>query len=327
MMTRTAFIALPLALVLVALLGLALGSAAIPLKAVALWPFDSSVLSAQQKLILDNIRLPRVILGLMVGAMLAAAGASLQGIFRNPLADPGLIGVSAGASLGAATMIVLGGEHLAGPLALPLAAFAGAVLATLAVYGLGRRHGMVSPPSMLLAGIAVNALAGAGIGLFSYVGDDLQLRQLTFWTMGSLGAAGWSTLTPSLTPVAVSLVGLLALATRLDVFALGEREAFHLGLDPRLMVRLTVGLTCLGVGAAVAAAGPVGFIGLVVPHLVRLVLGAGHRVLLPASMLLGAILLVGADTAARLLAAPAELPVGLLCSLLGAPFFLWLLRR
>ena len=327
MMVRAAFVVLPLGLVLVALLGLALGSAAIPIKAVALWPFDASVLTAQQKLIMDNIRLPRVMLGLMVGAMLAAAGAALQGIFRNPLADPGLIGVSAGASLGAATMIVLGGEHLAGPWALPLAAFVGAVLATLAVYGLGRRHGMVSPPSMLLAGIAVNALAGAGIGLFSYVGDDLQLRQLTFWTMGSLGAAGWSTLTPSLLPIGLSLAGLLALATRLDVFALGEREAFHLGLDPRLMVRLAVGLTCLGVGTAVAAAGPVGFIGLVVPHLGRLGLGAGHLVFLPASMMLGAILLVGADTPARLLAAPAELPVGLLCSLLGAPFFLWLLRR
>lgn len=326
-MTRTVFVVLPVALALTVAVALALGSAAIPLKLVALWPWQPEALTPQQRLILDTIRLPRVVLGLLVGAMLAAAGAALQGIFRNPLADPGLIGVSAGASLGAATMIVVGGDHLVGPLALPLAAFAGAVLATLAVYGLGQRHGMVSPPSMLLAGIAVNALAGAGIGVFSYVGDDAQLRQLTFWTMGSLGAAGWTTLAPSALPIVAALVGLLLLATRLDVFALGEREAFHLGLDPRTMVRLTVGLTCLGVGAAVAAAGPVGFVGLVVPHLVRMVLGAGHGVLLPASMLLGAILLVGADTAARVVAAPAELPVGLLCSLIGAPFFLWLLRR
>lgn len=326
-MTRTAFIVLPLSLMAVVVLALAMGSAAIPVRAVALWPWDDSALTAQQRLILDAIRLPRVVLGVLVGAMLAAAGAALQGIFRNPLADPGLIGVSAGAALGAAAMIVLGGDHFAGPLALPLAAFAGAALATLAVYGLGRRHGIASPPSMLLAGIAVNALAFAGIGLFSYIGDDQQLRQLTFWTMGSLGAAGWSGLAPSVLPIVVALAGLLALANRLDVFALGEREAFHLGLDPRVMVRLAVGLTCLGVGAAVAAAGPVGFIGLVVPHLVRLALGAGHRVLLPASMLLGAILLVAADTAARVVAAPAELPVGLLCSLMGAPFFLWLLRR
>ncbi|KAF0221994.1 MAG: hypothetical protein FD176_3043 [Rhodospirillaceae bacterium] len=326
-MIRPAFVLLALALAATALAALALGSAAIPLASVAQWPFSPETLSPRDRLILENIRLPRLVLGLAVGAMLAAAGAALQGIFRNPLADPGLIGVSGGAALGAAAMIVLGGDHLVGPLALPLAAFAGAVTATLAVYGLGRRHGMVSPPSMLLAGIAINALAGAGIGVFSYVGDDVQLRQLTFWTMGSLGAAGWNTLAPSLPLMLIAMTGLALLATRLDVFSLGEREAFHLGLDPRMMVRLTVGLTCLGVGAAVAAAGPVGFIGLVVPHLIRLSLGAGHAVLLPAAMLAGAILLVGADTAARLVAAPAELPVGLLCSLVGAPFFLWLLRR
>lgn len=326
-MIRLAFIILPLAVLAVALLALALGSAAIPVTAVAAWPWDASALSDQQRLIIENIRLPRMVLGLLVGAMLAVAGAALQGIFRNPLADPGLIGVSGGAALGAAAMIVLGGDRFVGPLALPMAAFAGAVIATLAVYGLGRRHGMISPPSMLLAGIAINALAGAGIGVFSYVGDDLQLRQLTFWTMGSLGAAGWSTLLPSLFPMLISMVGLLLLATRLDVFSLGEREAFHLGLNPHRMVQVVVGLTCLGVGAAVAAAGPIGFIGLVVPHLIRLSLGAGHRVLLPAGMMLGAILLVGADTIARIVASPAELPVGLLCSLLGAPFFLWLLRR
>lgn len=326
-MIRPAFVLLALALAATALAALALGSAAIPLASVAQWPFSPETLSPRDRLILENIRLPRLVLGLAVGAMLAAAGAALQGIFRNPLADPGLIGVSGGAALGAAAMIVLGGDHPVGPLALPLAAFAGAVTATLAVYGLGRRHGMVSPPSMLLAGIAINALAGAGIGVFSYVGDDVQLRQLTFWTMGSLGAAGWSALAPSLPLMLIAMTGLALLATRLDVFSLGEREAFHLGLDPRMMVRLTVGLTCLGVGAAVAAAGPVGFIGLVVPHLIRLSLGAGHAVLLPAAMLAGAILLVGADTAARLVAAPAELPVGLLCSLVGAPFFLWLLRR
>lgn len=326
-MIRPAFVLLALALAATAVAALALGSAAIPLATVAQWPFSPETLSPRDRLILENIRLPRLVLGLAVGAMLAAAGAALQGIFRNPLADPGLIGVSGGAALGAAAMIVLGGDHLVGPLALPLAAFAGAVAATLAVYGLGRRHGMVSPPSMLLAGIAINALAGAGIGVFSYVGDDVQLRQLTFWTMGSLGAAGWNTLGPSLPLMLIAMTGLALLATRLDVFSLGEREAFHLGLDPRMMVRLTVGLTCLGVGAAVAAAGPVGFIGLVVPHLIRLSLGAGHAVLLPAAMLAGAILLVGADTAARLVAAPAELPVGLLCSLVGAPFFLWLLRR
>lgn len=326
-MIRPAFVLLALALAATASAALALGSAAIPLATVAQWPFSPETLSPRDRLILDNIRLPRLVLGLAVGAMLAAAGAALQGIFRNPLADPGLIGVSGGAALGAAAMIVLGGDHPVGPLALPLAAFAGAVAATLAVYGLGRRHGMVSPPSMLLAGIAINALAGAGIGVFSYVGDDVQLRQLTFWTMGSLGAAGWSALAPSLPLMLIAMTGLALLATRLDVFSLGEREAFHLGLDPRMMVRLTVGLTCLGVGAAVAAAGPVGFIGLVVPHLIRLSLGAGHAVLLPAAMLAGAILLVGADTAARLVAAPAELPVGLLCSLVGAPFFLWLLRR
>lgn len=322
-----AFVVLTLALVAAVTAGLALGGAPVAAAKLvrALW--DPLALSDQERLILGAIRLPRVILAVLVGATLAAAGAALQGIFRNPLADPGLIGVSGGAALGAAAMIVVGGTAFVGPLALPLAAFAGAVVATAAVAALGRRQGVLSPPSMLLAGIAVNALAGAGIGLFSYLGDDVQLRQLTFWTLGSLGGAGWATLAPSAALMLPALAGLVWLAARLDLYVLGEREAFHLGLDPRRFLLAVVGLSCLGVGAAVAAAGPVGFVGLVVPHLARLSLGAGHRVVLPAGLVLGAVLLVAADTVARTAVAPAELPVGLLCSLLGAPFFLWLLRR
>mgnify|MGYP001809882383 FL=1 len=327
-----AWLLLPLGLVLAAMV--AMGTGPVPLSlgdlaAHLAWNLGlpGRPLADSQWLVLVGIRLPRIVLALTVGASLGAAGAALQGVFRNPLADPGLIGVSSGAALAAAAAIVLGGHALAGAFALPLAAFMGGLAATLAVHLLARRDGVTGAGTMLLAGIAVNALAGAGIGLFSYLGDDLQLRQLTFWTMGSLGGSGWTQVLPAALLMAVAVAGLLRLARRLDVFVLGEREAFHAGLDPVAFLRLVVALTALAVGAAVSVSGLIGFVGLVVPHLVRMVAGAAHRVLLPASMALGALLLLVADSVARTIAAPAEVPIGLLCALIGAPFFLWLLRR
>ena len=322
------------------LASLALGAVAIPPERVlrVLWAGLSEGSGAarepglaREALIVLNIRLPRTIVGLLVGAGLAVSGALMQGLFRNPLADPGLIGVSAGAALAAATVIVLGDAILpAGRLpfaVLPVGAFLGALASTFALYGIATRQGRTSIATMLLAGIALAALAGAGTGLLAYLSDDRQLRDLTFWTLGSLGGATWTKLAvvaPAILPV---LVAVPFLGRSLNALVLGEAEAFHLGVDVQRVKRLAVVLVAVAVGAGVATAGVIGFVGIVVPHLVRLVVGPAHRLLLPASGLLGGALLVAADVLARLVAAPAELPIGILTAGIGAPFFLWLLLR
>jgi iron complex transport system permease protein len=284
-------------------------------------------------LIILQVRLPRLLLGLLIGAALASSGALMQGLFRNPLADPGLIGVSAGAALAAATTIVLGDALLApliGPLpftALPVGAFTGGLLTTLALYAVATRSGRTSIATMLLAGVAFGALSGAVMGLFSYVSDDRQLRDLSFWSLGSLSGATWTktmTVAPFILP---TLLAMPFLARGLNALALGEAEAFHLGVPVQRVKALAILLVAVAVGASVAASGMIGFVGIVVPHVLRLMAGADHRMLLPASALLGAALLVAADTVARTIAAPAELPIGILTAAIGAPFFLWLLLR
>lgn len=280
--------------------------------------------------VLMHVRLPRVVLGAVVGASLAVAGTTLQGLFRNPLAEPGLVGVTAGASLGAASCIVVFGSALSelGLLAIPVAAFLGAVLATLLVWRLARTGGQrVQPGILLLAGIAVNALAGAAVSLLTAVADDAQLRGIAFWMMGNLGGATWPVIGFTVTLVSCALPVLLKLARDLDVFALGEAEAWHLGVRTERLKALAVTATAVAVGASVAAAGGIGFIGLVVPHLLRMAGGAGHRFLLGASAVGGAAFLVLADMAARTAVAPVELPVGVITGLTGAPFLLWLLIR
>lgn len=329
---------LTLALGGAALLAVSSGSVSVPLPrtlehiAQALG-LPGTPLSDRDGAILTVLRLPRIVLAAAVGATLSVAGAALQAVFRNPLADPGLVGVSSGAALAAAAMMVLGvsgvglsatGWSLAA--LLPLAAFAGAMGATLLILALSRRNGHCSVTAMLLAGIAVNALAGAGIGLFSYLGDDMALRQLTFWTMGGFGGASWTQVGPALALMAFSVAVLAARARRFDLYVMGERDAFLLGLEPHRFAVVTVLLVAVGVGAAVAVSGLIGFVGLVVPHMIRMLLGPGHRRLIPAAGLFGALLLVLADTVARTIAAPAEVPVGLLLGLIGAPFFLGLLR-
>lgn len=279
-------------------------------------------------LVLETLRAPRVALGACVGSCLAVSGALLQGLFRNPLADPTLIGVSTGASVGAAVSIVLfdaGGA--AGALTLPTFAFVGAVGAVLAVLRIGTRDGRAEVATLLLAGIAVNAVCGATTGLLVTLSDEAQLRTLAFFQLGSLGSATWSMLAwaAPLTLLPVALCG--RIATPLNALLLGEAEARHLGVDVESLKRWLVGLVCVGVGACVAASGVIGFVGLAVPHLARLGLGPDHRVLLPASALLGAALLVSADTASRTVVAPVELPVGILTTLLGGPFFLALIGR
>ncbi|QRY82302.1 iron ABC transporter permease [Pseudomonas sp. PDNC002] len=286
----------------------------------------------QAELIVGQIRLPRTLLGVATGGVLALAGVAMQGLFRNPLADPGLIGVSSGAALGAAIAIVFGAsmgglpEALA-PYLLSACAFAGGLLVTALVYRLGRHNGQTSVATMLLAGIALTALAGALIGLFTYLADDATLRTLTFWNLGSLNGASYPRLWPLLLITLLVACWLPRRVDALNALLLGESEARHLGFDvERLKVELIL-CTALGVGAAVAAAGMIGFIGLVVPHLLRLIVGPDHRVLLPASMFGGAILLLLADLVARLALAPAELPIGIVTALIGAPFFLYLLMR
>ena len=295
--------------------------------------FGVSEVATETALIIEHIRLPRMLLGLLVGATLALTGAVMQGLFRNPLADPGLIGVSSGAALGAALVIVLGGWLLSSlpaqllPYASVAGAFLGGVATTMLVYRLGQTGQGTSVASMLLAGIAIAAISGAFIGLLSYIADDAMLRTLTFWNMGSLsGASGNKVLVLALC-CALVWWRLPMQARALNALLLGESEARHLGIDIERVKRELVLLTALGVGACVAVTGLIGFVGLVVPHLVRLLLGADHRRVIPASMLLGAALLLLADVVARLLVAPAELPIGILTALLGAPFFLVLLLR
>jgi iron complex transport system permease protein len=335
---RSLFIALSLLLALALLLSLALGPVSLPwldtLKAtlrVFGAPVGGSELD-QAELIIGQIRMPRTLLGLAVGAVLALSGVAMQGLFRNPLADPGLVGVSSGAALGAAIAIV-GGASFGGlpdaiaPYLLSASAFGGGLVVTALVYRLGSRNGQTSVSTMLLAGIALTALAGAVIGLFTYLADDATLRTLTFWNLGSLNGASYSRLWPLLVVTIAVGLWLPKRAKALNALLLGESEARHLGFEVERVKRELVFCTALGVGAAVAAAGMIGFIGLVVPHLVRLLVGPDHRVLLPASALAGAALLLFADVLARLVLAPAELPIGIVTALIGAPFFLYLLLR
>lgn len=317
-----ALLALPT--LLAALLGLSVGALALPftqvLGALGL-PLPAGEIERAAVL---HIRLPRVLLALLVGAALAQAGAALQGLFRNPLAEPGLVGVSSGAALAAVAVIVL----LEAPAwLLPAAAFAGGLAAAAAVARIAHSGGYTRVATMLLAGLALNALAGAGIGFLSFVADDAALRTLSFWMFGSLGKAGW----PEIALAAPLLLAALLLIPRearaLDALLLGEAEAAHLGVDVEAVKRRLLLLCVLAVAVSVSLAGIIGFVGLVVPQLLRLWAGPGHRLLLPASAWLGALLLVLADLAARTMLAPVELPIGVLTALVGAPFFLALILR
>ena len=293
----------------------------------------ADAISPRDLLIVAQIRLPRVVMGLLVGAALAVSGAIMQGIFRNPLADPGLAGVSAGAGLGAALMIVLGGS-LALPIAglfsyaaLPAAAFLGGLATTIILYGLSTRFGRTSIATMLLAGIALGALSGAATGVLVYIADDKQLRDLTFWGMGSLGGATWPKITTLAVVLAASFSALPFMARGLNALALGEAAAWHMGVSVERLKRLAIVIVAAMTGASVAVSGGIGFVGIVVPHVLRLAIGPDHRFLLPASALLGGALLVLADSVARTVVTPAELPIGIVTAVAGAPFFLWLLLR
>jgi iron complex transport system permease protein len=281
-----------------------------------------------------QLRLPRVALAILAGAALAMAGAALQGLFRNPLADPALIGVSSGAALGAVSMIVLGGTALhalsdiLGNFALPAAAMAGGVAVTFLIYHLAKVEGRTHLALMLLTGLAFNALAGAAIGLLIYSATDTQLRELIFWSLGSLNKANWPQIGAAACLAIPPMLALPWLARPLNALLLGEAEAAHLGVPVQRFKRWLIFLSATMVGATVAVCGTIGFLGLVAPHLIRLAFGPDHRLLLPASALLGASLLLAADIAARAGAASAEeLPIGVVTALVGAPVFLGLLWR
>lgn len=284
-------------------------------------------------LVFLHIRLPRLMLGLAAGAGLGLAGALMQGLFRNPLADPGLIGVSSGAALAAASTIVLGTwwwpglSRSWGGGALVLGAFAGGLAVCALVYGLARSPSGLRVESLLLAGVGVNALAGAGLGTLSFLATDEQLRNLQFWLLGSLGGARWTSVSWVVAGVLLAVVPACRLAAGLNVLALGEAQAVLSGVRLESLKRQVVVLTALLVGAITATTGVIGFVGLIAPHGVRLLAGADHRLLLPGSALLGAVLVVGADALARVLVQPAELPLGVLTAYVGVPVFLALLRR
>ena len=282
--------------------------------------------------IVSVIRLPRVLLGVCVGAALGISGAALQGLFRNPLVDPGLIGVSSGGALGASVWIIFGSTLTFIPeflmvFALPVFAFLGSLFAMVLVYRIGSRRGHVSVAAMLLSGIAINALSAAALGFLVFVSNDTQLRSINFWTLGSLGGAIWAKIWPSMIVVVGASILILRDAENLNLFAIGENDARHLGCDTAKLKRRMIVLPAMTTAAAVSVSGIIGFIGLVAPHLIRLLAGTDHRLVLPGSALLGVILILTADILARIAVSPAELPLGIITSLVGAPFFIWLLVR
>jgi iron complex transport system permease protein len=322
----------------VALLATTVGAAGIPLPRLAaalglnIAGADPAML-ARDELVLWSIRIPRIAVAGMIGGLLALSGAIMQGLFRNPLADPALVGVSSGGAFAAASAIVISDSAWGASFRflqlelLPIAAFAGSLLTTTLLYKIASREGRTSVAIFLLAGLAIAAIANAGIGLLVFVADDRQLRDITFWLLGSLSGATWPK-AGMVAPVALlALLSIPLIARGLDVLVLGEAEAFHTGVDVERLKKISIVLISAMTGVAVSICGVVGFVGIVVPHLLRIVIGPGHRMLLPASVCLGAILLIGADTIARVLAAPAEVPIGILTAALGAPFFLFILLR
>lgn len=328
---RRLFFCLLAALGLVAVISVGTGASGVSVPEVLRGWLAGEGIAMRDQVVLMNIRLPRLALGVLIGAALAVSGAVMQGLFRNPLADPGIVGVGAGAGLGAVFAIVLGGmlplwlTGWAGSQLISVMAFAGGWCSTLLLYRVATRAGRTSVATMLLAGIALGALAGAAIGVMTYMADDRQLRDLTFWGMGSLAGASWAKIAAALPLILPAIVLSPLLARGLNGLALGEAAAAHTGLPVQRIKLFAILSVAAATGAAVAVAGGIGFIGIVVPHLLRLGSGPDHRWLLPNAAVLGAILLCLADIAARLVVAPAELPIGIVTAILGAPVFLWIL--
>lgn len=326
------------ALAVAALTAIGIGAAGIPVSRLptALGiaaAYGDPVIAARDELVLWSIRLPRIAIAILIGALLAASGAMMQGLFRNPLADPALVGVSSGGAFAAASAIVVGDRLIeTGGVAIPFglltaAAFGGSLVTTLILYRIATRESRTSVAIFLLGGLAIGAIANAGLGLLIFVADDRQLRDITFWLLGSLSGATWAKVATLVPFLAALLIAMPFVARGLDLLVLGESDAFHSGIAVERLKRICIVLVSAMVGAAVSFAGVIGFVGIVVPHLLRLIIGPGHTTLLLTSTLLGAALLLVADTLARTIVAPAEVPIGILTALIGSPFFLFLLLR
>lgn len=334
---RMIFLVLTVLLVLAAILSACVGAVQISFQELCSIILYKTGLSneqnyqPQQAAVLLSLRLPRVALGVLVGAALAVSGAAMQGLFRNPLADPGLIGISSGASLFAVLMIVLEVKIFSmitgylGYYALSVAAFGGACLTAFAVYSLSIHQGKTVITTLLLAGIAINALSGAFTGLLTYMATDEELRSITFWGLGSLGGASWSTVTGILPFVLVPVFTMPFLSKSLNAIALGESQAGHMGIRVNRLKKLIIVLATMAVGSCVAVSGIIGFISLVIPHILRMFNGPDHRVIIPASALLGAAVLTVADLLSRTIIAPAELPIGIITALVGTPIFIYII--
>ncbi|GAA3881329.1 FecCD family ABC transporter permease [Streptomyces sedi] len=319
------------ALVAVALVSAATGAYAIPLGDVVGSVLHRAHLGGEPldrvgESVLWDARLPRVVLAVLVGAALGCAGALMQGVFGNPLAEPGVIGISSGAAVGAVAAIAFGLDFL-GNWTITVFAFVAGLGTVMLVYVLSRSDGRTEVVTLILTGIAVNAFAGALIGLCVFFADNAQISGITFWQLGSLAQATWPKVLAVLPCAGIGLLVAPWFARRLDLLALGERPARHLGVDVERLRVVLILVTALLTASAVAMAGIITFVGLLVPHLLRMVAGPGHRFLLPGSALGGALVLVSADLVARTAAQPAELPLGVLTALIGSPFFFWLLRR
>ena len=284
-------------------------------------------LSIADAYVFKELRVPRVILSGFVGASLALSGACLQGLFRNPLADPGLIGVSSGAALGASCAIVLGGSTFIGMFFIPVSAILGSVVTIFVLFIITNNFSYSGITYILLAGIAINSVCGVGIGFLTYLSDEAALRGLTFWTMGSFeGATNYLTY-PAVIIIILTIFWIMRLSRKLDLIQLGELEANRLGVDIKLLKWSIIISSSIIVGISVSLVGMIGFLGLVVPHIVRLIGGVNHNFLLLGSIFLGASLMIFSDLIARIVIAPALLPVGLITSAIGSPFFLWLIFK
>lgn len=335
---HTVIVVAAIALFAAAVMSLATGSTGVRLWALpgaisSVLGHSSDPADARAALVLLDLRLPRTLLAMFVGGALAVSGTMMQGLFRNPLADPGLVGVSSGASLAAISFIVLGNtylggwQNLMGIYALPMAAFLGGLTVTMLLMKISSWGGETTIATLLLAGIAFGALTGALSGVLTYISNDRELRDVAMWSLGSFAGASWQKVA-AVTPFAIVLVlSLPGLVRALNGLLLGEAEAFHLGIDLDAAKRRIVLLTALAVGASVAMAGMIGFVGIVVPHVIRMIAGPDHRVVLPAAALGGGVLVLVADIIARVIVAPAELPIGIIMAAIGAPVFLNLVLK
>jgi iron complex transport system permease protein len=330
---------LSICLVLSTLFSLSVGAVAIPIGDIVvillrkLGLFSSVQVEDMHEVVLYSIRLPRIFMTLLIGASLGVSGASLQGLFRNPLVEPSLIGVSGGSASAVVLIIVFGGAlsipsvGIFHDFILAAAAFLGGLAATFFVLKLSNQRGKTNIAVLILIGVATNAMAGAIIGLAIFYADENQLRTFTFWTLGDLGGASWDKLMVAAPVLLLSCGTLLGFSKSLNALALGEAEAFHLGVDTERTKRNIILLSALSVGVSVSMAGMIGFIGLIVPHVIRVSFFPDNKLVLPASIICGALLLVLSDVIARTIVSPAELPIGVVTALIGAPFFIGLLMN